>query len=83
LRRYKRIAARVLFKPSQPRVLYRLDNREPAMIAQSGFTPWQQDGDLTLEEHVRGGPRSRESQWVSTGSLRMLEDRGAEAVRAA
>ncbi len=68
-----------------PKKLYRLDERRPEQIQNSGgFTPHNPNGKITLNEHVSGKLNTPDqnggnlakphSQYVSTGKIGMLQD---------
>lgn len=72
-------------KPKKPpKKVYRLDEREPQQISNTGFSPHNPNGNVSLEEHVSGVLNSPDanggtatkphSQYVSTGKLGMLKD---------
>jgi hypothetical protein len=81
IKRQKRIIARVLFK-KLPANTYRFDTRTPEQIAQTGFQPWKNTGNITIREHVENAYQQRpnqgkqtkyDSQFVSTGGYGILK----------
>ena len=78
----RRIVGRWINNKQLPVNTYRWDTRLPAKIANSGFQPWNANGNIRLEEHVnnafasgeqQGQQAKYESQWVSTGAYGMLK----------
>lgn len=54
INRQRRIIGRVINNKQLPTYAYRLDERAPATIRETGFQPWNSTGTLALPEHVNG-----------------------------
>ncbi|MBR8839105.1 MAG: DUF4157 domain-containing protein [Stigonema ocellatum SAG 48.90 = DSM 106950] len=79
-----RIWKRILDKKQLPDNVYRIDSRTPEEISQTGFQPHNDNGNISIEEHVTGvldqalvngnTLAKYESQYVSTAAYKGLKD---------
>lgn len=79
-----RIWKRILDKKQLPDNVYRIDSRTPEQISQTGFQPHNDNGNISIEEHVTGvldqalangnTLAKYESQYVSTAAYKGLKD---------
>jgi hypothetical protein len=82
--RQLRIWKRVIDEKHLPDNVYRIDARDPNTISQTGFQPWNDNGNISIKEHVTGvldqalangsTLAKQESQYVSTAAYGGLKD---------